>query len=65
MLAETLTITTETMEAQGTSFQITVYELSQDVFCDTCSNSDSGTRTQLEAKGWIFGKGCEFCGECS
>jgi Zn finger protein HypA/HybF involved in hydrogenase expression len=65
MLAETLTITTETTNAQGAQFEITTFELEMTAFCDCCSNSDSGARTQLEARGWTFGKGCEFCGECS
>ncbi|HEX8248983.1 MAG TPA: hypothetical protein VF599_12470 [Pyrinomonadaceae bacterium] len=65
MLAETLTITTETQNAQGAGFQITTFEMTQSVFCDCCSNSADGTKTELTRRGWSFAQGAEFCPDCN
>lgn len=34
-------------------------------FCDCCDNQANGTREQLAANGWGFGRGSEFCPECN
>jgi hypothetical protein len=65
MLAETLTITTETQNAQGASFQITTFELEMTAFCDLCSNSADGTKTELKARGWGMYRNEQFCPECN
>ena len=65
MLAETLTITTETQIADGVSFQITTFENTITAFCDCCSNSADGTKSELENRGWHCGRNEQFCPDCN
>ncbi len=64
MQTQTLTITTETMSTIGENFTVTTFEQKQEVFCDVCGNQDFGSDTELRRKGWTFGGGAEFCGDC-
>jgi hypothetical protein len=55
MQTQTLTITTETMNASGENFQITTFENRISAFCDCCSNQASGTKIELQNQGWFVG----------
>ena len=65
MQTETLTITTERIQAGGDLFRITSFEQKTTAFCDCCDNQSTGTKDELKRRGWTFGNGSEFCGECS
>ncbi len=65
MQIQTTTITTETMESFGANFQITIYEQKMTAFCDCCDNQSTGTKQQLENRGWEMNANCQFCPECN
>jgi hypothetical protein len=65
MQIQTTTITSETQSALGESFQITTYEQTTTAFCDCCPNQGTGTRKELERRGWYLGSREEFCPECN
>jgi hypothetical protein len=64
MQTQTLTITTETMSTIGEDFTVTTFEQKQEVFCDVCGEQAYGSDAELRRKGWTFGGGAEFCGDC-
>lgn len=65
MQFQTTSITTETANVLGANFTITTFEATITVFCDTCANSESGTKDTLENSGWFCGRNAEFCPTCN
>ena len=65
MQVNTLTITTERMEANGDLFKITSFEQKTTAFCDCCCTNETATKDELKRKGWGFTNGAEFCPDCN
>lgn len=67
MQMTTLTITTEQIKGQekDSLFKLTSFEMKNDVFCDCCANSATGTEKYLKDLGWGLFATCQFCPNCN
>lgn len=65
MQVQTTTTTTEIHTAETANFIVTTFEQQTVVFCDACPNQETGTRKELERRGWYLGNREEFCPECN
>lgn len=65
MAFQTTTIATQTQTVDSAVFQITTFEQRITVFCDCCDATETGTKTQLENRGWLLCGTSEFCDEHS
>jgi len=60
-----LNFTVQTQTVEGNHFQITTIEATISAFCDCCDNRATGTKAELEARGWHCGNREQFCPECN
>lgn len=65
MTVQTLTITTETTQADGVNFKVTTFEQTVSAFCDCCPNQQTGIENGLRRAGWHLGQNEQFCPDCN
>ncbi len=65
MQIQTTTIETTTQTALGANFQIITFEQKTTAFCDLCDSQATGTKSELNGRGWHLGQNEQFCPACN
>lgn len=58
-----INFTVQNQTVLGSHFQITTIEATISAYCDCCDNQATGTKSQLENRGWYCGSREQFCPE--